>query len=366
LVACGHTASPRVEVVETQPIETGLDTELRDAADVWPHLIASARRTIDVAQFYVSNAPASRLEPVIAAIETASRAGVRVRFLADRSFEKIYPDTLVRLRTAGVQLRLLDLSESDAVLHAKYFVIDGGVAFVGSQNFDWRALEHNEELGAIVRDAPAVTRLAALFDVDWARAGNEPPVARSALPASSSSVELVASPRDALPAGVRWDLPVLVDMLDHARTQIRVHLLTYKGGDWDELDRPVRAAVARGVRVEIAVADWATRTGTLPSLQALASAGVDVRIVSFPAWSGGFIPYARVAHAKLLVVDGARGWLGTSNWERGYFYGDRNVGLVFNDRATVRALLAFSERVWTSRFATRFDPARTYVPPRIE
>ncbi len=333
---------------------------------MWPALLGVAHRTIDVAQFYASNAPASRLEPTVVAIEAALRRGVHVRFVADRSFEKTYPDTLARLRAGHAEVRLLDLSSSDAVLHAKYFVVDGAVAFLGSQNFDWRALEHNEELGAIVRDAPAVARLGAVFDVDWARAANEPAPANVSLPPSSPAIELVASPRDALPAGVRWDLPVIVDLLDHARDHIRVQLLTYKAGDWDELDRALRAAVARGVRVELAIADWATRAKTLPSLQALARAGVEVRVVSFPAWSGGFIPFARVAHAKLLVIDGSRGWLGTSNWERGYFYADRNVGLVINDGTVTRALLAFSDRVWSSRYATRFDPAREYVPPRIE
>ena len=52
-------------------------------------------------------------------------------------------------------------------MHAKYFVVDGEEAFVGSQNFDWRALEHIHEMGAHVR-VPAFGRaLAAVFLEDW-------------------------------------------------------------------------------------------------------------------------------------------------------------------------------------------------------
>lgn len=58
----GAPAAPPIELVETVPIETTLDhTEIRDASDVWLEMIAAARTTIDLAEFYVSNAPHSRL-----------------------------------------------------------------------------------------------------------------------------------------------------------------------------------------------------------------------------------------------------------------------------------------------------------------
>src|SRR5262245_10955705 len=69
-----------IELVESAPIETSLDhPDIPDAADVWPAMIAGAKRSLDVAQFYVSDAPGSRLGPVIAAIEAAADRGVAVR-----------------------------------------------------------------------------------------------------------------------------------------------------------------------------------------------------------------------------------------------------------------------------------------------
>ena len=55
---------------------------------------------------------------------------------------------------------------------------------------------------------------------------------------------------------------------------------------------------------------------------------VEVRVIVIPRWSGGEIPFARVAHAKYMVVDGARAWVGTSNWEGDYFTKSRNVGVI--------------------------------------
>jgi phosphatidylserine/phosphatidylglycerophosphate/cardiolipin synthase-like enzyme len=357
LVACA-SAPPRVQLVESVPAGTTLDhADIANAADVWVAMIDHARTSIDLAEFYASNAPASRLEPVVRALEAAIRRGVRVRFLAEASFEGVYPDTLARLQHAGAAVRSIILSTGGA-LHAKYFVVDGTEAFLGSQNFDWRALEHNYELGLRVRDAAVAGDLEAIFALDWAHAGNEP-APQGTAPASA----LVASPWSLLPAGIAWEVPALVRLLDGARRTIHVQLLTYRP-DFRELDAALVRAAARGVAVDLAVSDWAKDPALVPGLRALATThGITVHYIVIPQWSGTFIPYARVAHAKLLVVDGARAWIGTGNWEREYFYDSRNVGLLVDDRDVVRQIEEFFADAL--HYSVRFDPDEQYTPPRI-
>jgi phosphatidylserine/phosphatidylglycerophosphate/cardiolipin synthase-like enzyme len=48
-------------------------------------------------------------------------------------------------------------------------LIDGREAFVGSENLSSQSLDHNRELGLLVRGS-AVDRLSATFDSDWNRA----------------------------------------------------------------------------------------------------------------------------------------------------------------------------------------------------
>jgi phosphatidylserine/phosphatidylglycerophosphate/cardiolipin synthase-like enzyme len=350
---------PVIQLVETVPVESSIERALPEAADVWVEMIAGAKTSIDLAEFYASNAPDSRLEPVVRALEAATARGVHVRMLAEHSFVKVYPDTLDRLARAHADVRHLDLG-TGGILHAKYFVVDGKDAFIGSQNFDWRALTHNLELGARIRDTAIAGGLEAIFALDWARAGGEPaPTATAPISA------LVASPGSMLPPGLAWEVPALVARIDAARTTIHIQLLTYKAGDWDELEAPLLRAAARGVAVELLVADWSARKPTIGGLQSLArTAGVEVRMITIPPWSGGFIPYARVAHAKLLVVDGVAGWLGTSNWEKEYFYQSRNVALLVDDPALAAQLDLFFARAW--KLATRVDPDATYTPPRIQ
>jgi phosphatidylserine/phosphatidylglycerophosphate/cardiolipin synthase-like enzyme len=366
------SAPPVFQIAESTPIETPLHhAELANAADVWLAMIAGAHHTIDLAEFYASNQKPSRLESIVIALEAAIARGVKVRFLAEQGFVKTYPDTLDRLAHAGAEVRHLDLkhvANAGGVLHAKYFVVDGKDAFFGSQNFDWRALEHNYELGARVSEPSVVGGLAAVFAADWALAGGEPaPATPVPAAADHAAIRFVASPKDLLPPGVAWDLPAIVHLLDGATTSITVEALGYRADGWDELEAPLLRAAARGVHVELLFADWAKRGKSIGGLQQLARvANVTVKLTTIPAWSGGFIPFARVTHAKALVVDGAHGWLGTSNWEKDYFYKTRNVGVMIDDPALVGQLAKFFATLWDSPYAVVVDPNATYTPPRIE
>jgi phosphatidylserine/phosphatidylglycerophosphate/cardiolipin synthase-like enzyme len=362
------------ELVESVPIETTLDhPDLRDAADVWLDMIAGARTSIDLAQFYASNHQPSRLEPIVAALEAAAARGVRIRFLAELAFVKTYPDTLDRLARAGASVRHLDLKAvpgGGGILHAKYFLVDDRDAFFGSQNFDWRALEHNYELGARVRDPALVGGLAAIFAADWARAGGEPAPDRRA-PPTHGAITLVASPPDLLPAGVAWDLPRIVQLLDGATARITVEALGYRadadGGPWDALEAPLLRAAQRGVHIQLLLADWSKRPRTITGLQKLARVPhIEIRLTTIPPWSGGFVPFARVTHAKALVVDGKRAWLGTSNWEKDYFTKSSNLGVIIEEPALAAQLATFFATLWQSAYATPIDPDATYTPPRIE
>jgi phosphatidylserine/phosphatidylglycerophosphate/cardiolipin synthase-like enzyme len=374
---------PDLVLVESSPVETTLDhADIPDAHEVWPEMVNGATRTLDIAQFYVSNAPGSRLEPVIQAIEAAADRGVKVRLLAEEKFYKRYPETLERLaKRPGVELRRLETAKSmGEVLHAKYFVVDGREAFLGSQNFDWRALEHIQELGLRIRVPEVVRSLADVFERDWALAVGAPAPASAPVggpfPArvADGTVQVTPahSPQGYLPDPGTWDLPKLVALIDGAKRSVRVQLLTYKakardGSPFPELDEALKRAAARGVKVELLLADWSMRKGSIEGLQAMhAPPGLTVKLVTIPQSSGGFIPFARVVHAKYMVVDGERAWLGTSNWERDYFTKCRNVGVIVEGESFARQLERFFADTWTSPYAAQVDPKATYTAPNID
>jgi phosphatidylserine/phosphatidylglycerophosphate/cardiolipin synthase-like enzyme len=191
----GREGEPLLELVESEPIETTLENpDIPDAYQVWLDMIAGASTRIDLAHFYASNEPDSRLEAVIAGLEAAADRGVTVRFLAEEKFYATYPQTLDRLAAhAGIEVRRYDVGKlMGGVLHEKMMLVDGREAFVGSQNFDWRSLTHIQELGMRIR-VPAVVRfLDDLYETDWRLAGGADPSFRASPPPGGYSFPVAA------------------------------------------------------------------------------------------------------------------------------------------------------------------------------
>jgi phosphatidylserine/phosphatidylglycerophosphate/cardiolipin synthase-like enzyme len=379
------TPSAVITLVESPPVETTLDhADVPNAAETWLAMIDGAQRTLDFAEFYASEAEpkdraTSLLAPVVAAVERAVARGVKVRFLADAVFAPKYPDTLERLRSAGASVRIIDFGKAaGGVLHAKYFVVDGREAYVGSQNFDWRSLAHIQEIGVRVASAEIAGELLDVLDTDWELAGGAPASTRvqrhpHATPSTRTGerLELVGSPRGWLPNEPSWELPRLVALLDGATRSIDLQVLTYKtkdraGAPFPTLDDALRRAARRGVRVRLLVSDWSSKPGSegRAALEALAKdANVEIRIITIPPWSGGAIPFARVAHAKYLVVDRERAWVGTSNWEGDYFTKSRNVGVVAEGGALPPRLDGVFDDGWSSAYAQPLVSGGSGAPP---
>lgn len=362
------TASPAedvtIELVESAPLETTLDhADVRNASDVWPEMIDAATDSIDFAEFYASEADekhleGSKLTKVIVAIERAVARGVHVRFMVDLVFEKQYPETLDRLRKAKVDVKVVDYSKlGGGVVHAKYFVVDGQDVFIGSQNFDWRALAHIQEMGVRIHSLSVAHMVEDIFTTDWEgkktnAAAHRPPVAKT-----GERITLVASPSGWLPDEKEWELPRIVAAIDDAKKSIDVQVLTVAPHNRDKtafvtLDEALRRAAARGVKIRLLVSSWAKA----PDLAGLAAVpNVEVKVITIPPWSGGEIPFARVSHAKYAVFDGgALAWVGTSNWEGDYFTKSRNVGVVIEGGKAPARLEGIFEDGWKSAYTKSF------------
>lgn len=375
------------ELVHTAPVGTTLATpDLREPVAVWCAMLGRARRAVDVEQFYAAGKPgetldaADPLHKVIDCIEAAARRGVAIRFLMEAKGQALSePATLARLRAIrGLDFRLLDYAKvtGNGIIHAKFFVVDGASAYVGSQNFDWRSLEHIDETGLKIDDPHAVSQLGAIFAQDWRAQGI---VAAGGTPTPTNGGEvaaddrgpatLVASPKAFNPPGVGDSEAELVRLLGEAKREVRIEVMEYapldqQHGYYGVIDQAVRAAAARGVAIRLIVADWNLTPAKLPYLKSLALIPhVEIRVATIPPAPGGFIPYARVVHTKTMVVDDAIAWVGTSNWEGGYLDRSRNVELVLRDRAMAARVGALHQRLWQSVYARPLDVAADYPAP---
>ncbi len=370
------------EIVESIPIETVLDNaEIRNTATVWLEMIDGATETLDIEQFYIANQAGEALEPVICAIEKAARRGVNVRVLVDARMAKTYPETLERLnKQSGIQVRTTDLyNKGGGVQHSKFFIVDHLDVFIGSQNFDWRALDHIHEVGLRIRHQEYARRMTELFELDWQQSKGEqildqtPSVTVDWLTLRPQDQEPVfflatASPDTDIPSSMQPDLPQIVRLINQANKRVFVQLLTYSpavrgGANFTSLEAAMIQAAKRGVDVRLLCSDWCTKSYEIPYLKKLVQLpGLQVTISTIPEWSGGYIPFARVEHCKYMIVDDSLSWIGSSNWEKNYFSDSRNVGVIIRNSQVNTLLSNIFLKSWDGPYVQTVDPQKEYKP----
>jgi len=377
-------ADEAIALVESVPAGAMADDPaIANTDDTWRTMIASATSSIAIGEFYVAEKPGDapyidRLAPVIDELARAVKRGVSVRFLIDAGFAKKYPGSADRLKTLGITVREFDASKSmGGILHAKYLVVDAQLSYLGSANFDWRSLDHIHELGLRIRSARIAATLLSAFDADWAASGGErtPPRAFGdpVVPelVAGEPVEALLSPKGYLADPRLWDLDRIVAAIDGAQRELRVQLLSFEtvghdGAKFDVLDAALRRAAVRGVRVHVMLSNWQKAAKKIGAAQALARVpGIEVRFVNVPAAEGGFIPFARVVHAKYLVIDDSLVWLGTSNWGGDYFFKSRNVGVLVRSPRLAKQLIGVFEGLASGPLSEPVEPDKAYEPPRV-
>jgi phosphatidylserine/phosphatidylglycerophosphate/cardiolipin synthase-like enzyme len=380
---------PDFELVESIPVETILDNpNIRNTPEVWLEMINGAKKTLDIEQFYISNLPNEPLEPIIQAIITTSNRGVKVRVISEANFYKTYPETLDRLKKErNIAVRIIAFGKlAGGVQHAKYFIVDNQQVFLGSQNFDWRALKHIHELGVRIKNDECTKIFSDLFDLDWKLAEKNVPIPQSEIrnPKSykvpikmitpkdqSLSVIPVYSPTGWIPDESLWDEKYIIQLIDNAKQEVMLQVLTYNpvlkgGGYFPDLDQALQRAAKRGVKVKLIVADWSKRKPPIDYLKKLSVIpNIEVKLSTIPPYSGGYVSYARVEHCKYLVADSTNSWVGSNNWEKGYFYDTRNVGvIVYNDYISGLLFQIFMKD-WNGPYTYLVKPEEEYTAPKI-
>ncbi|CAI1545316.1 phospholipase D-like domain-containing protein [Serratia proteamaculans] len=375
---------PGYELVYTAPVETALQADdLRNTAEVWQQMFDAAKTRIDLGQFYVANQQGSLLDGVLQHLKAAGERGVKIRFLMEEKGIRIStPETLEQLKAIpNLELRIIPYQRlSGGILHAKYLLVDGEQAFVGSQNFDWRALVHIHETGLRISDAGVVGQIQAIFEQDWqaqALLVADKPVPQLPYQPKAETPQgnyLVASPRAYNPAGVIDSQVELPRLLASAKHRVRVQVMDYAPLSYGPehsrpyyavIDNALRSAAARGVKIELMVANWNTKKPDIAWLKSLAVVpNVQIKIVTVPPASSGFIPFARVIHSKMMIIDDETAWIGTSNWTGGYLDNSRNLELVLHSPVMSQRVDKLYSQLWDSVYAEPIKLDYDYPAPK--
>ncbi len=328
------------------PLQPGNLVELfpgyADAIAAMTTAAATARSTIEV-EFYISAWDAVTT-PFFEALVDAAARGVKVRLLFDHMGSRGIPgyqDFLARLKTSGIVWHPMlpvqplkgKFQRPDLRNHRKIMVVDGRIAFTGSQNLiepgynkpkNHAAGREWVELVARV-DGPAVNALRAVFAKDWYTESNErlggdiTPDSATLHPDGPQTVTA-----QVLPSGPGYvtenNLRLFTALIYSA--QRRVSLTSPYFVPDEPLLYAVTTAARRGVEVELFVSEegdqFMVYHAQCSYYEALLEAGVRIHLYPAPA----------VLHSKHFSIDDDVAVIGSSNMDMRSFALNYEVSLM--------------------------------------
>ena len=281
------------------------------------HLIRRARTSLRLEVYLLTDSS------IVNELKNARARGVDVRVLleqhpygADRYAQLGY----ARLQAAGIPVRWAN--ETDfTYTHEKSMEIDGTTAGIFTFNFSSSGFLHNREFGLIEESSTDAAAIAGVFDADWNRR----------VPHVSSS-DLVISPYNS-----RRRFASLIDSARHT-----LDLYAEEVNDASIESHLVRA-VKRGVLVRVIV------PASSAGVDAIHHAGVAVELQPSP-----------YVHAKIIVADRHRFYLGSENISATSLDANREMGIALDNSSLASFLEAMFTGDWGGHASS--TPGATAVP----
>lgn len=303
----------------------------------------AARHSIDLLYYLFNDDPTGTA--VSQALLRARARGVRCRLLLDAAGSRRFlAGAAGALKAAGVEVTPLlpvglfrrGAARFDLRNHRKIAVVDGIVAYVGSQNIADAVFVPgcpNEELVARVA-GPTVQQLLAVLLVDRFLETGALETALGGPPAATGP-----NVAQVLPSGPGYGREnaqaLLVSLLYGARE--RVTLVTPYFVPDEPFLQALQAARLRGVRVRLILPARSNQRATALAQEShyetLLAAGVEIH-----CYEGHFL------HAKHLTVDGITGMVGSTNLDIRSFALNCEVALLLHGGEAVAELEALQER----------------------
>ena len=246
--------------------------------------------------------------------------------------------------------------------HGKIVLVDGKQALISTGNFNSSNLcnknEHpnncNRDYSVVSRDTSVVATLEQIFESDVRGVLYDV----SALLMHSNNQKLTVSP---------FSLAPLVALIKSAKTKVQIQNQYLKDPD---LNQAIVEVAKSGVQVEVMVASVCAFGKPRPNEIAkwqktygeFDQAGVKTRIFTRNIKVGGVAGYL---HAKAIVIDGNRAWVGSVNGSTTSLADNREYGIFVNDLTETKKLKSFMDsdfansmgESWQDSVQCKHDPA---------
>ncbi|CAI9390191.1 cardiolipin synthase [Microbacterium sp. T2.11-28] len=326
----------------------------QDSLDAMAEAIRGARNYVHV-EFYILQADAST-DNFFRALEEVAERGVVVRVLMDHWANRskpFYKETLRRLDTMGAHWRLMlpvqpfkgKYQRPDLRNHRKLLVVDGAVAFMGSQNVTdstynlkkniKRGLHWVDMMARI--DGPVVASVNAVFLSDWYSETDEIVQGIELFDVSAGTGDLDCQ---VIPSGPGFEfqnnLKLFMGLLFAAQRKIII-VSPYFVPD-EGLLLAIQTACQRGIHVELFVSEEGDQAMVYHAqrsyYEALLRSGVKIWMYKRPY----------ILHSKSMSIDDEVAVVGSSNMDMRSFGLNLEMSLLVRGEEFVQQLRAVEDR----------------------
>ncbi len=340
------------EVIETAP--QGLDNpSIGNISDAIITLIDNAENslTVEVYTIYQSdNGPTADIQN---ALYRAAARGVKIRMLID---DDIYntvtqnPKTFVMFdnfrSNENFEIRTSVIDNVAYLMHSKVFNADNQVVVVSSANQSFTAMTSNREIGSLVKSDLFARAMAEIFEYGWS--GTEDLTEfENGWPIDWISPVVTSTNPTSAPTWVPQTLTEVVGLLNSAQKTIHVPMYVYSGSP-AQLKAAADNAAGRGIEIKMIIDKDYSSTDPDDdfSYPFLAEFGKHQNVQLREARLTNNASY----HAKTLVVDGERGYVGSANWTSTSMTARRELGVKFVDNTFASAIEQMFLADWNSRY----------------
>ncbi len=338
-----------VEIVETAPTDLD-DPDIPNVYDVWIGLFENAENTIDIEAPYISHYTYSgeqydTYNGLFDKLQAAAGRGVQIRIMTNT-----WPSGLEYLAN-NENIQMLNPTNEVLDIHAKYIVVDGKKAFVGSQNWSTGGVLNNREMGVLIENKQLAGAYTYIFETGWVAAGGE---ARGDKFGEAEWIYPVASGPE-MPVEARNTKTALENLINSANQSIKVYLYVFSTGSaTNSLASALTDAAGRGVEVQLMLdaryykkiwsepipgnyQDFSDRLDGLKDVE-----GIWMKIIYPEEWI--------FCHPKIVIVDGERAYVGSANWTSSSLLNRREVGVIFRDQTLASTLEGIFRTDWESEY----------------
>jgi phosphatidylserine/phosphatidylglycerophosphate/cardiolipin synthase-like enzyme len=333
--AC-NTASNKCEVL---PSRCSADAGSSEAGSAGPVIVTSfetpsssglqpvidaingARTSIDMEMFHLT------VTAVADALVAAAGRGVDVQIIIDQGNWNTATTQALKDELANGGVTATPSSTAFRITHEKSFVVDRATAYIMSLNLTSPYVD-TRDYAVVTTNAGVVSEFLAVFDADLVNAQN-----------STANTPTLSSPYLAWsPVNSEQRLAAFVESAESSLVVSSENL-----GDVP-IQQALIAAAARGVAVRVLAPlcdENADATYDLPFLAELDAGGVTARAMPSP-WS----PTQPYEHAKMMIADGQRAFIGSVNFSTASTTDARELGIFFDDPASIQMISAAFESDW--------------------